>query len=123
MSNYSYLTGNVTWLDGAVFNGFCILSLLPPKTTNGTPRTLFCGKTQIPLETRIPIKDGVFDQTRFLYTADINPPNSRYVIRYYDESGALVGAPDDIQDAFIVSSPTTTPPIYINETSNTPTDI
>ena len=111
------LTGTITWSDGTNFNGFGVVGLVLPTSSGvawpelslepGTPRQ------RLPLWSTIPIVEGTFNnQVGLWYNADINPPNTQYVIYYYDTSLKQVGIPSSISDAFTISAAQTTPPTY-----------
>jgi len=113
----SKLSGTITWSDGSNFNGFATLGLVFP-TSSGTawpeltlephqPRQV------IPTWSTIPINDGEFNQALGVwFTADINPPNTKYCIYYFDTSGKRVGSPSTDADFFTVTADPTTPTTY-----------
>lgn len=113
------LTGTITWSDGSSFNGFAVVGLVLP-TSSGTAwpeLTLEPGspRQRLPLWSTIPIINGAFNQQLGLwFNEDINPPNTKYIIYYYDTSlkTPAVGVPSGIGDAFTVTADPTTPPTY-----------
>lgn len=121
----SRLEGKVSWADETPVTGFALVALVPPKNIYGNVwASLFSGRVEIPIWTKIQIKEGQFDdQIELFYNSDISPPNTKYVIYYYDGGGGLLGSPNGAEDAFIVNSEKTTPPIYINEASEAGTEI
>ncbi len=88
----------ILWSDGSEFNGFVRFGLVVPRiggndVTQLDSAAVFPGE-QIPLNTMVPILDGRFSQfVGLFYNADISPPNSQYVIWYYDLSGNLIAGP------------------------------
>lgn len=111
------LTGSITWSDGTNFNGFGVVGLVLPTSggTNWPELSLEPGspRQRLPLWSTIPIVDGAFNnQVGLWYNADIDPPNTTYVIYYYDTSLKQVGVPSGIADAFTISAAQTTPPVY-----------
>jgi hypothetical protein len=65
------------------------------------------------LRSTIPVVDGVFNNSLGLwYNADINPPNSKYCVWYYDGTGRIVGQPTNSSDFFIVSTNPFSPVTY-----------
>lgn len=117
--NIGKLTGTITWSDSSLFNGYAVVGLVLP-TSSGTAwpeLTLEPGspRQRLPLWSTIPIINGEFNQQIGLwYNEDIDPPNSKYAIYYYDSAlrDPAVGVPVDFNDFFTISAATTTPPTY-----------
>lgn len=116
-------TGTITWSDGSLFNGFAVVGIVLP-TTGGSayPEIQLEGNTsrfEIPIWATIPIKDGAFhSQSGLWYNADINPPNTKYAIYYYDSAWVQIAGPASSSDFFLVASESFTPTTY---TLNVPT--
>lgn len=111
------LNGEITWDDGSLFNGFGVVGLVLP-TSGGVdwpeltiePNT---PRQRLPLWATIPIVNGEFNnQVGLWFNADIDPPNTKYVIYYYDSSGKQVGVPTNSADFFTITAAETTPTMY-----------
>ena len=91
----------VMWSNGALFNGFIRFGLVAPTIGGNDVSQLaenaaFEGE-RVPVNTIIPIIAGKFDTDLGLfYNEDLNPPNSQYVIWYYDLSGNLIAGPSTL---------------------------
>lgn len=107
------LAGTILWSDGSNFSGFAIIGLVVP-TASGTawPELAIdpgSPRQRIPLWITCPIKAGTFNnQIGLWYTDDIDPPNSKYCVYFYDTAMKQVGAPATSADFFTVSSAYTT---------------
>ena len=89
---------NVTWSDGTLFDGFCLLVLLTPYDTDlqaSWPWCYIAGKLvqqRLPQFTICPIKAGQFNQSvTTIWNADIQPPQSQYTAFYFDWTGKVLG--------------------------------
>lgn len=111
------LTGTISWSDGSLFNGFAVIGLVLP-TSGGNPWPELSiepnsPQQRIPIWSTIPISAGAFNTSVGLwYNEDIDPPNTKYAIYYYDSSLEQVGAPSSASDFFTITAATTTPPTY-----------
>lgn len=111
------LSGTITWSDGSNFNGFAVVALVFP-TSGGSawPELVIepgSPRQRIPVWSTIPIVNGVFNQSCGLwFNADINPPNTKYAIFYYDAANKLVASPSSDSDFFTVTADPTTPTTY-----------
>lgn len=94
------VTGTFAYNDGSVFNGLALVLLQLP--TDGSavvwPSAARGAGTQdrlrIPLAFPIPIVEGVPNSTATLYfTADMQPPNTRYNMYVFDINRKLVAGP------------------------------
>lgn len=98
----------VQWSNGANFTGFLLVGLvLPTGYEQGYFQTAY---PFVPLPTflKVPINNGTFHPAEGItYNADIEPPNSKYVCWYYDNTGAQIAGPSSL---FTVSTGTCTPP-------------
>lgn len=112
-----FTTTPVLWSDGSNFNGFAVIALVFPTASGvnwpeltiepGTPRQ------RLPIWHTVPIVDGVFNQALGLwYNTDINPPNTKYAIWYYDTANKLVAAPSSASDFFTVTDTPVAPTVY-----------
>jgi hypothetical protein len=111
------LTGTITWSDGSNFNGFAVIGLVFPTSSGAAWPELSLEpnsfRQRIPQWSVIPIVDGAFNSSVGLfYNENIDPPNTKYAIYYYDSSNKVVGSPSAPADFFIISAPTTTPTMY-----------
>ena len=111
------LAGTVLWSDGSLFQGFAVIGLIVPTLSGVSWPELSLEpnspRERIPLWSTIPIKNGVFNQALGLwFTDDINPPNTKYAIWYYDSSNVQIAGPVDSSDFFTVTADPTTPPMY-----------
>jgi len=111
------LSGTITWSDGSLFNGFGVVGVVLPTSASILWPELTIEpnepRQRLPLWYTIPIKDGVFNQQLGVwFTDDINPPNTKYAIYYYDSSQKRVGSPASPSDFFTVTADPTAPPAY-----------
>jgi hypothetical protein len=121
----SQLTGTVAWSGGQPFDGWFIATLNPPLdgSSNAWPSLSVASvspRVQLPVRFPILISAGRFDPlSRLIYTADIQPPNTRYSGYYIDLNRVTIpGGPVSL---FQVNAPTTTPPMYTLTLPATPT--
>lgn len=96
----------ITWSDGSKFNGFCLISLVPPILSAVTYTEADFGlvypSQTLPAFATIPIQNGKLNSSLGLYyNEDISPPNTTYLSRFYDTTKRLVGA---VGSPFTVSS-------------------
>lgn len=102
--------GPVLWSDGSKFNGFVLIALALPKdggfeyaqvvVSNDYPAQ------RLPQFQRIAIAEGLYDGNgRLIFTADMQPPNTRYCAYYYDSTGRLIAGPTAL--FAVTSSPVT----------------
>lgn len=117
----------ITWSDGSIFNGFLLVSLVPPILSAISYTEGDFGLTyptaQLPPFATIPIQNGQLNSNLGLfYNADISPPNTTYIARWYDTTKRLVSGPgspftvDSDPIALTIPSPTVpssggTPPV------------
>jgi hypothetical protein len=94
------LAGTVSWSDGTPFTGYIYIGVAFPTSVdpNVTYATVWMNNQyppqRLPKWYKIPIVQGVYEQTaRIYYTADINPPNTRYCYYFYDVNGNLLYGP------------------------------
>lgn len=113
----SKLSGTITWSDGTLFSGYAIVMLVRPGGSNQYPYlALNPGdpRQRIPDRAVIRIQDGAFSQNEgIFYNADLNPPNSAYVIYYYDLTlEEQLAGPTTSADFFYANAASVTPPTY-----------
>lgn len=102
----------VTWSNGDAFDGFILVGIVSP--VSGTPWAQvdvanFYPRQRVPVFTRVPIKGGKFHNfAGLLFTADLDPPNVRYVCWYYDFTGRQIAGPSS---QFAVTASPVTPPL------------
>lgn len=121
-------SGYVYWSDDSKFDGFLLVSInLPePAASEGAyPEVSIDAKyprIRIPRWITIPIVDGEIDSnSTLIYTADLEPPNTRYAIYYLDNTMEKVLASPGESDLFTVSAveTTITPPTLTVPTAPT----
>lgn len=88
----------INWSDGSAFNGFLLVSLVPPTGSGGTYTEgnfgLVYPAEQLPPFAVIPIQQGLLNSSLGLYfNADISPPNTTYIARWYDTTKRLISGP------------------------------
>lgn len=111
------LGGTINWSDGSPFNGYAVVGIVLP-TVAAVPWVAATLENSLirqvlPLWAGIPIEAGVFNTAAgLLYNADINPPNTKYAIYYFDQSLQQVGTPSGAGDFFTIAAATTIPPTY-----------
>jgi len=94
------------WDNGANFNGYAWISVIPGDNeceyTTGQTGNSFPAET-LPQFSVIPIVEGRYNSSLGLfYNADISPPGSTYIARFYDTTQCcLIAGPTD---PFIVDS-------------------
>lgn len=81
----------ILWSSGDVFDGWLLLGL----TSGQASATVFLDNAtflqQLPRFIKVRITDGVIDpNTRVFWTADMQPPNTRYWPWWYDLTGTLI---------------------------------
>jgi len=82
-------TGTVNWASGETFDGFILVGLALP-TFNSTAYTTVAlddasPPVRLPQWTYVTVKAGVIDPyTKLYWTADINPPSTKYAAYFYD---------------------------------------
>lgn len=108
-------SGYVYWSDDSKFDGFLLVSInMPePQASEGAYPEVSVDarypRVRIPQWITIPIIDGVIDQhCTLIYTASLEPPNTRYYIYYLDITMQKILAEPGDSDAFAVSEATTT---------------
>lgn len=111
------LSGTIQWSDGSNFNGFGVVGLVFPTSGGAAWPELSIEpnspRQRIPQWAVIPIVDGAFNnQVGLWFNADIDPPNTKYAIFYYDSSNKLVGQPSSSSDFFQVTADPVAPPTY-----------
>ncbi len=109
----------VTWSNGLNFNGFLLVSLVPPilsavTYTEGDYGLTYPAET-LPAFATIPIQNGLLNSNLGLfYNEDISPPNTTYIARWYDTTKRLVsgpGSPFSVDsDPIVLTIPTPTAP-------------
>ncbi len=112
-------TVTLAWSDGTLFSGFLLVGIVPP--TSGTDWAEiflndFYPPQRVPVFAKIPIKAGKYNSESGLYfTADLDPPNTRYVAWWYDATGRKITPTQSAQfqvttDPFTPPTPTLTAP-------------
>lgn len=91
-------TTQVTWSDGTLFNGFCLVAFVPSTNADGTYTEINFGHAspteKFPQFAPIPIVEGLYNPSLGLYyNQDISPPGSTYIARYYDTTKRLIAGP------------------------------
>lgn len=114
-------TPDVTWDNGDNFNGFGIVVIVPPTVDAISWPSITIDPNspsqRLPQTATIPIVDGVFNNSvGIFYNEDLDPPNSKYCIFYFDSGWNQVGVPASASDFFVVNSAETNPPQYTLET-------
>lgn len=116
------LTGTPAWTGGELFNGFVSIALALPSNSGGDFPTVYLGagqrRCQLPIWTRVRVKDGVFDpEAKLFFNADIDPPNTRYFAYWFAypkfRVSPLVGNPSAFTvtaDPYAITIPTLTDP-------------
>lgn len=113
MARSATLSGTVNWSDATPFNGFAVFLLVPP---DGYSKMFLADNypaVRIPLRIIVPVVNGQFNQNcKIWYNADLEPPNSKWVIYWLDFTGATIASPASMSDSFTVSTSThtVTPP-------------
>ena len=113
-------TPTITWSNGANFNGFAAIALVPP-TVDGSSAQSWPKVTlgnvspaqQLPPGfAMIPIQNGKLPTQLGLYfNADLNPPNTQYVAYYYDS--ALVGIAGPSSFFTVTANPVSLPAVVL----------
>lgn len=83
----------VVWSNGALFDGFVLLTLTLP--TGYTQHFLKNSSVALPIPryTRVPVVAGGIDtSTGLYYNSDINPPGTQYSATFYDTAGNLIAS-------------------------------
>lgn len=106
-------TVTFTWTNGSAFTGYLVLGTVLPELASSAWPSLAYGHQQIleelPQKQRISIIDGAASQNDdVFYTADIDPPNVKYVALLYDRNMRKVTS-TVIGSAFMVASTYFTP--------------
>ncbi len=115
----------IQWSDSTNFNGFILISFVPPisgTTYTETDYGMISPTETLPQFAIIPIADGRINQSLGLfYNADISPPASTFIARWYDTTKRLISGPSS---AFSVTTdPITTltiPTLTAPSTGGTP---
>ncbi len=85
---------NVTWSSGALFSGYLMFGVALPTDSLGAQwaqLNLYGTSQRLPIFTIIPIIEGVVDQNTSVYlTTQLDPPNTRYVAYWYDNTWKLI---------------------------------
>jgi hypothetical protein len=113
MARSATLSGTVNWSDGTPFNGWALLLLVPPDGYSQMFLADIWPRVRLPLRLAVPITNGAFNQNcKVWYNADLEPPNSKWVIYWLDYTGTTIASPASMSDAFTVSTEThnVTPP-------------
>ncbi len=113
----------ITWADGSLFSGYLLFGLALPTDSLGAvwgQVNLYGTSQRLPIFTIIPIVEGQIDQnTSIFLTSQIDPPNTRYVLYWYDNtwklvypfpSGTLPTAFAVTTQPYVVTQPTLTSP-------------
>ena len=84
----------VTWSDGSLFSGYILLGLAMPIDSNGVQWAsirLYGTSQQLPQWTVIPVIEGVVDNNTSIFpNTQLDPPNTKYAIYWYDNTWKLV---------------------------------
>ena len=84
----------VTWSDGALFSGYLLLGLALPTDSLGAQwaEVNLYGTSQIlPKWTVIPIIEGTVDNNTSIFpNTQLDPPNTKYAVYWYDNTWKLV---------------------------------
>jgi len=121
----------LSWTDASLFNGFILVGIVPP-TSGGTDWAQlsisdYYPPQRVPVFARVPITSGKYNSVAGLFfTADLEPPNSRYIAFWYDATGRLITPSASAQfqvttDPFTPPTPTLTVPSVgsVNPTPDT----
>ena len=104
-------SATLTWSDASLFDGFILVGLVPPTSGTDWSSIALSGyypTQRVPTFARVPIKDGKYNSNSGLFfTADLEPPNTRYVCWFYDNTGRQVAGPSA---QFQVTADPVTPP-------------
>jgi hypothetical protein len=93
---YPSASQSVAWSDGTAFNGYALVGFNGLIDGAGTAwPSISLGnrfaKRTIPVARMLPIIEGKFDQSSWLYfNADVTPPGSQYVAYFYDTNDKQV---------------------------------
>ena len=102
----------VQWSDGTNFDGWILVGVVPP-TFSGTDSAYVSfsdGKpvVRLPVFAFVPITDGKFHtSSSVIFTSDLQPPNTKYVVWYYDSIRRQIAGPSS---AVTVTADPFTPP-------------
>ena len=84
----------VVWSDGSLFSGYLLLGLALPTDSLGAQwgqLNLYGTSQRLPEWTVIPIVSGVVDSNTTVYpVTQIDPPNCRYAVYWYDNTWKLI---------------------------------
>jgi len=120
----------LSWTDSSLFNGFILVGIVPP-TSGGTDWAQlsisdYYPPQRVPVFARVPITLGKYNSVAGLFfTADLEPPNTRYVCWFYDSTGRQIAGPSAqfqvTTDPFTPPTPTLTVPSVgsVNPTPDT----
>lgn len=93
------------WSDGSYFDGFILIALNSGQTQPYCYLDNADYVQRLPQYTKIRVTAGIIDPTQRLYfTADIQPPNSRYWAWFYDLTGTLIYPTVGNPSAFTVTT-------------------
>lgn len=82
----------VLWSDGTPFDGYMVAMLSLPGTYAQVNLSNSPSPLRIPLNTKVPIVQGVLDTSCGIYfNSDIDPPTSKYVFYFVDATNTPVG--------------------------------
>lgn len=84
----------VLWSDNSLFTGYILFGVALPTDATGAQWAelrLYGTSQRLPLWTIIPVVEGTVDTNTSLYlTTQLDPPNTRYAIYWYDSTWKLV---------------------------------
>jgi len=106
---------DVEWSNGSKFDGFILLNVARPSGYNEISLNQRRPRVVLPHWIRIPVENGaVHGDTKVLFTAEIEPPNTRYISFWYDLNNARIAGPSALftitADPHTITPPTLTAP-------------
>lgn len=111
---------SINWQSGTPFNGWLLLIISPP-TLSGVAFPFVSlrdssPKLKVPVRVRIPIREGVLDQTAKVFqSSSLVPTNAVYSAWWYDDNGILIATGATLftitTDPYTIAVPTLTDPL------------
>lgn len=106
----------VTWSDGTPFDGYVLLSVVPPSGYSQQGKSSFFPIQKLPGAIKVPIRNGVINNTtKIPWTNAYDPPGCAYLATWYDPFDNVISGPIGpftvTADPYTVSVPTLTTPV------------
>src|ERR1043165_6335145 len=82
---------DVVWSNGALFNGYVLVSAVLPGTRTQATLKDTSPVLRVPVQTRVAIREGKYDSdVRVWFTNSLVPPGVTYNAKFYDSDDQLV---------------------------------